>query len=101
MNPVITEFVQVKVLETTTDEQLLAKADVLNDFLKNHNGYLDSELIKGIEGNTWVFIFHYISMEKVRIIAEKMRNSKEFEEFKILIVPASISVTFFNQMRKW
>jgi hypothetical protein len=101
MNPVITEFVQVKVLETATDEQLLAKADVLNDFLKNQDGYLDSELIKGIEGNTWFFIFHYISMEKVRVIAEKMRNSKEFEEFKILLVPASISVTFFNQMRKW
>jgi hypothetical protein len=100
MNTIITEFVQVKVLETTTDEQLLAKADGLIDFLNKQDGYLDSELVKGIEGNSWCFIFHYDSMEKVRVIAEKMRSSKEFEEFKLLLVPAVINVTFFNQLRK-
>jgi hypothetical protein len=79
----------------------LAKADLLNDFLKNQDGYLDPELIKGIEGKTWCYIFHYIGMVKVRVIAEKMRNNKEFEEFKILLVPAGISVSFYNQMIKW
>jgi hypothetical protein len=101
VNKIITELVQVKVLQTTTDEQLSAKAYILNDFLKNQDGYLDSELLKCIEGNTWCFIFHYESMEKVRGIAEKMRNSIEFEEFKHLIIPESISVTFFNQLKKW
>jgi hypothetical protein len=101
MNTIITEFVQVKVLGTTTDDQILAKATGLTDFLKDQDGYLDSELVKAIEGDTWVFIFWYESMGKVRIIADKMRNSEEFEEFKLLLVPESISVAFFNQMRKW
>ncbi len=97
----ITEFVEIRVLETATDEQLLAKAEVLNDFLKMQDGYVDAELLKGIERNIWRFIFHFESMEKVKAIGEKMRSSEEFNDFKTLIVPGSIGVTFFRQERKW
>ena len=101
MKTMITEFVEIRSLETTTDEQFLAKAEVLNDFLKMQDGYVDAELLKGIEGNIWRFIFHFESMEKVKSIGEKMRNSKEFDDFKTLIVPGSIVVTFYRRERKW
>jgi len=34
---VITEFVKIEALQTTTWKQLLAKANVINSFLKNQN----------------------------------------------------------------
>jgi hypothetical protein len=99
---IITEFVNFRVLETTTDEQLLSKADTfINDFLKKQDGFADAELVKDVEGNARCFIIHYESFEKVKAIVEKMRNCKEFDEFKSVIVPGSISVTFNHQIRKW
>jgi hypothetical protein len=34
---VITEFVKIEALQTTTREQLFAKANVINSFLKNQD----------------------------------------------------------------
>lgn len=99
MKTTITEFVQINVLETVTDEQFLEKAEKLNDFLKEQDGYIDSELVKATEGNNRRFIFHFESMEKVKAIGEKMRASSEFTEFKSVI--GSFGVTFFQQVRKW
>ena len=98
---IITEFVKFKVLETTTDEQLILKADILNDFQKKQDGFIDAELVKDTEENAWYFIYHYENMEKVKAIGEKMRNCKEFDEFKTLFVPGSIGVTFYPQLREW
>lgn len=97
----ITEFVNFTVLDTSTDTQLITKADFLNAFLKNLDGYIDAELVKDIEGNTWRIIYHFSNIEKVKAIGEKMRNSKEFEEFNSLLLPGSISVNFFHHLGKW
>ena len=99
---IITEFVKFKVLETTTDEQLISTADInINGFHKKQDGFINAELVKDIKENAWCFIFHYKSLEKIKVIGEKMRNSKEFGEFIPLIVSGSISATFYNQLRKW
>lgn len=98
----ITEFVKFKVLETTTDEQLILKADIMiNGFWKKQDGFIDAELVKDIEENAWCFIYHNDSLEKLKTGGEKMRKSKEFGEFIPLIVPGSIGVTFYHQVRKW
>lgn len=98
----ITEFVKFKVLETTTDEQLISKADNhINDFQKKQDGFVDTELVKNVEENEWCFIFHYESLEKIKAVGEKMRNNKAFDELNALIVPGSISVTLYHQLRKW
>jgi hypothetical protein len=98
---IITEFVNFKVLETTNVEQLISKADILNDFQKKQDGYIDAELVKGVEGNVWCLIYHYENLEKVKLIGEKMRSSRVFDEFIPLIVPGSLSVTFYHQLKKW
>jgi len=98
---IITEFVKFKVLETTKVEHLISKADILNDFQKKQDGYFDAELVKGLEENAWCIIYHYESLEKVKVIGEKMRSSKVFDEFVPLIVPGSLSVTFYHQLKKW
>lgn len=98
---IITEFVTFQVLESTTVEQLITKADFLNDFQKKQDGFIDSELVKDVKENSWCIIYHYESFEKVKAIGEKMRNSKVFDEFTPLIVPGSLSVTFHHHLKKW
>lgn len=98
----ITEFVKLKKLETTTDKQLLSTADTLiNDFWKQQDCFVDAELVKNIENNEWCFIYHFESMEKVKAIGEQMRASKEFGQFISLVNPENIKVTFNQQIKKW
>ena len=98
---IITELVKFKVLDTTSDEELMSKADIFNDFQKKQDGFIDTELVKDVEENSWCFIFHYENLEKIKAVGEKMRNNKAFDEVNTLIVPGSISVTFYHQLRKW
>jgi hypothetical protein len=97
----ITEFVKFKVLETTTEEELLKKADILNDFQKKQDGYINGELVKDTGENTWYFIYHYESLEKVKAIGEKLRSNKIFDEFTPVTVPGSVSVSFNQQVKTW
>jgi hypothetical protein len=101
MKTIITEFVEFKILESTTDEQLISKADIVNEFQEKQDGFIDAELVKGLRENEWYFVYHYENMEKVKAIGEKLRNSKVFDEFTPLIVPGSLSVTFYQQLKKW
>jgi len=100
-NSIITEFVNFKVPETTTLEQLVSKAGNLIDFQKKLDGYIDSELVKDVRENEWRFIYHYESLEKLKLIGENLRSSKEFGEFTSLVVPGSINVTFYHGIKKW
>lgn len=102
MKTMITEFVNFKVLETTTDEQLIAKADrFIGDFMKKQDGYVDAELVKATEGDVRCFILRYEGFDKVKAIVEQLGNCKEFAEFKHLLVPGSITVTFNPQLKTW
>ncbi len=101
MKTIITEFVRFKVLDTTTDELLVSKADILNDFQKRQDGFIDVELVKGVKESEWYMVYHYENMEKVKAIGEKMRSSKIFDEFVPLTVPGSLNVTFYQQLKKW
>ena len=97
----ITEFVKIEALQSTTEEQLLAKADVINGFLQRQDGFIDSELVKALEGNTWYFVYHIENMEKLRSVGEKVRSSKLFDELSPLIVAGSMSFSFFCQFKQW
>ena len=97
----ITEFVDISVPDTTTVEQFTEKAENFNNFLSKQDGYIDGELEKSLEGNYWRFVFHFESMEKVKAIGEKMRSSVEFSEFKSVIIPENLRVSFFQRMKKW
>ena len=98
---IITELVKFRVLETTTEVQLILKADSFNDFQKKQGGFINAELVKDTMENAWFFIFHYENMEKVKALGEKLRTCKEFDELKTLFVPGSIGVTFHPQLSKW
>jgi hypothetical protein len=98
---IITELVKMEALQTTTDEQIMAKADIINGFLQKQDGFIDSELVKALEGNTWYFLYHIENIEKLRVVGEKLRSNKLFDELTPLIVDGSISFSFFGQIKKW
>ncbi len=97
----ITELVKFSVKGTTTEEEVISKAGILNEFQKKEDGFIDAELVKSVEENVWYLIYHYENMEKVKAIGEKMRNYKIFDEFTPVTVPGSISVTIYQHLEKW
>ncbi len=101
MKTTITEFVKIEALQTTTNEQLVVKANVINSFLQKQDGFIDAELIKAVDTNIWYFIYHIENMEKLKVVGEKLRSSNLFDEITPLIVPGSLSVMFFNQVKNW
>jgi hypothetical protein len=98
---VITELLRIELLPTTTEEQLLEKAGVINAFIRKQDGFIDAELIKAVEGNTWYFIYHIENFEKLKEVGARIRSSKLFDEITPLIVPGSLTVTFYQQQEKW
>lgn len=101
-NTIITEFVRFTVLETVTNEQLIAGASLfINDFLKKQIGFLNAELFNDVKTKEWCFIIHYDNWENINAIAVSMRNCKEFDQFKLLLTPGSLIVSFSNQIEKW
>jgi len=97
----ITEFVRIETLPATTEAQLEAVADVINAFLEKQDGFIDASLVKALEGNTWYFIYHIENLEKLKAVGEKLRSSKLFDEISPLIVPGSLNVTFYRQLKTW
>ncbi len=98
---IITEFVNFKVSETTTVEQVMLKADLLNEFQKQQDGFIDAELVKDMQENAWCLIYHFGNIEKVKAIGEKIRSSREFGEFVALVAPGSIRITLNQHFKRW
>lgn len=101
INSIITELARVETLATTTNEEFLAKAKLINSFLKQQDGFIDSELIKSLEGNTWYFIFHIENISKLKAVAEILKSNKLFDQITPLITAGSMNFSFFNQIEKW
>jgi hypothetical protein len=97
----ITEFVKFKLADTATEEGLISAADVLNDFQKNEDGFIDGELVKNVGLNEWCFVYRYRSLKKLKLIGEKIRSSKIFDVFNPLIIPGSLSVSFNVRLKRW
>jgi len=100
-NKMITELVRIEVLPSTTEDQVLTTANLINDFLQNQDGFIDCELVKAMEGNTWDFIYHIENIEKLKAVGQKLRSNKLFDELIPLITPGSMNFSFFNQVKKW
>jgi hypothetical protein len=100
-NTMITELVRIEVLPTSTEEQVLAKANRINDFLQNQDGFIDCELVKAMEGNIWYLIYHIENVQKLRAVGEKVRASKLFDELSPIMTRGSMNFSFFNQIKKW
>jgi hypothetical protein len=98
---IITEFVQFEAQESTTDEQILSAVHRLNQFQKEYEGFLDSEIAKDIKEESWHIIFHYENFESLKTIGAHLRSSKEFMDFNSLVVSESLQISFSQQLKNW
>lgn len=98
---IITELVQFKALDTTTEEQMTKSVNDLNEFQKKHEGLLDAEISKDLKGNAWCIVFHYENFEKVQAIGAALRSSQEFGDFISLIESESLDISFFQPLKSW
>ena len=98
---IITELVQFKALETTSDEQVNAAVNNLTRFLKSLDGVIDAELVKNIKENKWHIVYHFENFDKVQEVGPVLRSNKVFGDFTSLIVKESLDISFHNQLKKW
>ena len=98
---IITELVQFKALDMTTDVQIVNAVNNLNEFQKMQDGFLDAELIKDVKEDSWCVIFHYESFEKVQAIGALLRSNKVFSDFTSLVVPENLNISFYHPLREW
>ena len=97
-NSVITEIVKFSIPGTTSEEELKANVNQLNEFQERMDGYINAELVKNISEDTWRIIYHYTSFEQVKIIGQKLKSSGEFRDFMQQIIPESLEISFHNQV---
>lgn len=98
---IITEVVQFEALDSSTDEQILSAVHGLNQFQKEYEGFLDSEIAKDLNEESWRIIFHYENFESVKTIGANLRSSKEFVDFTSLIEAESLKLYFGQQLKNW
>lgn len=98
---IITELVQFKALETTTDEQIEVAVNNLNEFQKTLDGFIDAELIKNIKENSRSILFHYENFDKVMAIGTALKDNKVFSDFTSLVIKESLSISFHQQLKRW
>lgn len=91
----------IEALPGTTPEQVVEKADIINAFIGRQDGFIDSELVKALEGNTWYFIYHIGNMEKLKAVGEKIRSIRLFGEIMPLIETDSMKVSFYQKVKSW
>lgn len=101
MKTKVTELVKFKVLETTTEDQLLSTVEAFNDFQKKQDGFIDSELVKNLNEDFWQIIYHYENMEKCQVIGKKLRESEEFGNLMSVLDTETLSLSFFSQVKTW
>ncbi len=98
----ITELVNFSVSESMTDDQLKLIADkLISNFWTKQDVFIDAKLVKNVKDSSFCFIYNFQSLDGVTAVGDKMRSSNEFIEFMQLIDPASIEVTFHNQLKTW
>ena len=88
-NEIATEIVKFKTINGISDNELIKIIYNLDtNFLSKTKGYIDTELIKGKEEQTWIIILHW------RTMVEGNEAIKEF--FKILGIRVGSSGQMFT-----
>lgn len=98
----IIEIVTFRTAETTPDSQIVSAAEnLIINFWKKQDGFIDAELVKELNTKVWSFIYHFEDIQKLKTGGGLMRLSDEFKDFTTVILPESIQVTFNSFLKKW
>jgi len=98
---VITEIVSFDIDESITNEVFKEIVDLLEiNFHSQQSGYIDSELVK-CKNNSWIMIMHWESLEEVKNASKMLMKSKISERFRQAIIPSTVKMNYFEQVKKW
>ncbi|GAK50142.1 hypothetical protein U14_01369 [Candidatus Moduliflexus flocculans] len=101
LNPIVTELVTFASIPEMTDERFI---EIVHDLEVNFHmhlpGYLNSELVKGNNGQ-WGILMHWASREALKDASRLMMQSPVTEAFRKALDPKSVNITVFDQRRIW
>lgn len=98
----ITELIEFEKKAEITNKQLVEQAEmIVNEFHKKQDGYVDMELISDKTNQHWQMIIHYQSMQDIEKVKENVPKSEVLNDFRNLVIPETMKVTFHNQHGKW
>ena len=101
-NDKVTEIVSFKTINGISDNELIKIINNLDtNFLSKTKGYVDTELIKGNEEQTWIIIIHWRTMAEATEAIMEFTKSPLTEEYRNAIDPKSISFHFTDQIQTW
>jgi hypothetical protein len=93
----ITEIIQYKLKESTTEASFLAEAKKYHAYFKaTFKGFIDLEITKGEDG--WINIMHWETMEDVKACGEVLRTGpREIAGYSALTDRTALTLTFLEQ----
>ena len=89
-NEIVTEIVNFKIINNLD-----------TNFLSKTKGYIDTELIKGKEEQTWIIIIHWRTMVEGNKAIKEFANSPLTAEYRNVLDPKSVSFHFTEQIQTW
>lgn len=98
---VITEIVSFDIDESIANEtfkDIVASVEI--EFHMLQSGYIDSELVKGIN-SSWTMIMHWESLEEVKLASKLLMKSDLTERFRQAIIPSTVKMKYLEQINKW
>jgi len=99
---IVTEIVSFKTISGISDNELIKIINNLNtNFLSKTECYIDTELIKGKEKQTWTIIIHWRTMTEATEAIKEFSNSPLTEEYRKILDPKSVSFHFTDQIWTW
>ena len=101
-NEIATEIVNFKTINGISDNELIKIINNLDtNFLSKTKGYIDTELIKGNEEQTWIIIIHWRTMVEGNKAIKEFANSPLTAEYRNVLDPKSVSFHFTEQIQTW
>jgi len=99
---IATEIVSFKTINGISDNELIEIINNLDtNFLSKTKTYIDTELIKGKEEQTWTIIIHWRRMAEAMEVIKEFANSPLTEEYRNVLDPKSVSFHFTEQIGAW
>lgn len=98
----ITELVTMKAKEGIETEAFIGIIDRLErNFHSKQDGFLDTELLYDENGNTWIMVQHWQSIEQMKASSANMFQDNVTLEFRGAIEPKEISIRAFPVSGSW
>ena len=101
-NEKVTEIVSFKTINGISDNELISIINNLDtNFLSKTKSYIDTELIKGKEEQSWTIIIHWRTMAEATEVIKEFANSPLTEEYRNVLDPQSVNFHFTDQIQTW